>query len=80
MIRKHIEHLTIESLKFFFNLDHTICNHIVISALVLIGMFRLFFDHTRELFHDGLLTVKNDVHAIRSQIEFYKERLQQRAT
>jgi hypothetical protein len=79
MIRKHIEHLTIESLKFFFNLDHTICNHIVLSVLVLFGMFRLFFNHTCDLFRDGLLTVKNDVRAIRSQIECYKERLQQRA-
>ena len=79
MIRKHLEHLTIESLKFFFNLDHTVCSHLFISALVFLGMFKLFFDHTRELFHDGLLTVKEDLRGIKSQIECYREQLQQRA-
>ncbi len=78
MIRKHIEHLTIESLKFFFNLDHTVCNHLFITALVFISLSRIFFDHTRQFFQDGLLTVKSDLYTIKSQIEEYRDQLQHR--
>ena len=78
MIRKHLEHLTIESLKFFFNLDHTFCSHLFITLLVLTGMFKVVYEHTIQFFHDGVLTVKNDLQGIKSQIESYKELLQQR--
>ena len=79
MIRKHLEHLTIESLKFFFNLDHTVCNHLLIVALVLFGSFRIIFDSTRDFLQDGLLTVKNDLNTIKSHIETYRDQLQHRA-
>ena len=78
MIRKHLEHLTIESLKFFFNLDHTFCSHLLLSALVIVGMSKVLYDQAIQIFHDGLLTVKNDLSTIKSQIDFYKEQLHQR--
>ena len=75
MISKHIGNLAAESLKFFFNIDHCVTHHWLVTALLLVSIFRLFLIKLLHIFQDGIQTVKDDIIEIRSQVAVIKERL-----
>jgi len=75
MYKRNIGYLIAESLKFFFNFDHTLCNHTLLVVLVAAGFFKLFFTKLAEELHDGILTVKEDILTIRSAFLALDERL-----
>ena len=76
MIRKHIEHLAIESLKYFFNLDHALCNHLFLTILVAVSIFKLTIDNVGRIFHNGLLTVREDLNTIKTYITILVSRVE----
>ena len=75
---KHIGHLIMVSLKYFFDIDHSICHSAFITVLIVMSVARLFFSRLLSLFHDGLLVVKEDLAGLRQQLNFYKERSDKR--
>ena len=76
MIRKHLENLITESLKYFFNIDHSICHHWMITTVLLFSIARIFFKNIVELLHDGILTVQYDLHIVKTKIAAFREQLE----
>ena len=74
MITKHIGHLAIESLKYFFNIDHGACYHAFTTFLVMAGFIKLFLNRIMFVLHTELLTVKEDLLTIRTHFHSYIER------
>jgi len=76
MIKKHIAHLATESLKFFFNVDHSICHHWMVTMAVLFGIARIFMGSIINIFHDGVLTVQYDMYLLKTEFAGLKERIE----
>ena len=76
MIKKHIAHLATESLKFFFNIDHSICHHWMITMLLIVSIAKIFFFTLADIFHDGILTVKYDMYILKIKFAVLKERIE----
>lgn len=80
MLRKQTEQLVIETLKFFFNFDHVICNHILLMLLIAAGLFKLFFIHIVNFLSDGVNTVKEDYAEIKAIIISFAGRVRENET
>ena len=76
MIKKHIAHLATESLKFFFNIDHSICHHWMLTMFLLFGIARIFLRNIIDLFHDGILTVRYDLYTLKTKVAELKEQFE----
>jgi hypothetical protein len=75
MYLKHIKELTVETLKFTLNVDHTFCTQLFLGALVLYSMFKLFVSRMSTEFQDGLLTVKKDALIVKDHINAVKDHI-----
>jgi hypothetical protein len=73
MYRKHIEHAIMVGLKYFFDLDYNFCSHLLIGAVVIMGLFKFFISDIGAKFYDGLLTVKEDALNIKMELATVKE-------
>lgn len=74
MITRNIQHLLMVSLKYFFDIDHYLCYHTFNAALLVLAFVKMFFIRAMLLFYDGLQTVKNDMHIIKTEIIVNKQR------
>jgi len=74
MLRKQIGHLTIVSLKYFFDLDPAFSSHILLMTLVAFGFAKLFMSRISGSIQEGLLTVKYDFIELKSAAIATKER------
>jgi len=73
MYKRHIEHLAMVSLKYFFDLDYSMFSHFFIVALVFISLFKLFFNNIVNIFHEGVVSVKEDAFEIKSNFLTLRE-------
>ena len=73
MYKRHIEHLAMVSLKYFFDLDYNMFSHVFIVALVLISLFKLFFIKVVDIFQERMLSVKEDTARIKSNFLTLRE-------
>ena len=73
MFKKHIEHLVIVSLKYFFDIDYTFYSHVWVTLLAISALLKICMIHAADNFSDGLLTVKEDAINIKNELIFLKQ-------
>ena len=74
MCKKQLVHLVMVSLKYFFDLDPTFSSHMMLTALVILGLVRLYAGAFFKGFHSALLDVKDDVSTLPSEIVALRDR------
>ncbi len=75
---RHIGHLIMVSLKYFFDIDHSTCHSAFITVLIVMSIAKLFFSRIFSLFYNVLLAIKGDIIGLKEQLHFYKERSDER--
>jgi len=73
-MKKHIGHIIIVSLKYFFDIDYSVCFHTFTTLIIWAGITKLFVCQAQYIFSDGLHTVMQDILTIKDQLDAYKER------
>ena len=73
-MKRHIWHIVIVSLKYFFDIDYSLCLHTFSTLIIGVGITKLFVSQAQYIFSNGLLTVKQDILTLRDQLNAYKER------
>jgi hypothetical protein len=66
MFRKQILQFIMEIIKFTFNLDHCICDHIFLGVLVVLGLFKLFTMRIADFFLASVIIVKQDMQELKA--------------
>ena len=74
MNKNHLGDLVIESLKYFFPVDPSFCNHVCEAALVFPFLLKLLFREIATYFHDGAITIKEDALTMKEMMQHIKER------
>lgn len=69
MYKKHITHLIIVSLKFFFDFDHNTCLQIFSMGRLLTCVLIMLFTISRDGLYDFLLTVRQDLCTFRADLQ-----------
>ena len=77
MCRKHLGHLIMVSLKYFFDLDPTFSSHLMLTALVIVGLVRLYAGKFSKGVHTALLDTWNDLSTIPTEVAALKVQWQQ---
>lgn len=73
-MKKQIGHLAVVSLKFFFDFDPSLSNHILFTGIIILGICKLFISNISSALQDGMLTVKADILTLREEVATLKER------
>jgi len=73
MFLKTVQHITIVSLKYFFNLDSTLSAHMFLILLVILGLVKISCSKAINELHNGLRTVKDDANNITENIRDLKK-------
>ncbi len=84
MIKKHIAHLATESLKFFFNIDHSICHHWMVTMVILLSIAKVVMNNILKVtvgnvgdaFRDGVHTVRYDLYVLKTNATGAKGRIE----
>jgi len=63
-------------MKYFFDIDASMFNHLLFVIIVLLGSVKVIASMITGHLHDGLLTVKDDAMFLREEVASYKERFQ----
>ncbi len=71
---KHIRQIIIEGLKFFFDIEPSVCHHSIITAHMIIGVMILFFRKTIFALNERLADIREDVISLKNQMIFFNER------
>ena len=71
---RYIAHIITVSLKYFFDIDYLVYNHIHTIMHILAYNLGIFPAFIANEFYEGVLTVKNDAIAIRDNVLSLKER------
>ena len=77
---KQIGHLITVSMKYFLDIDPSICNHTFMAVLIMAGITKLLIHNIVAVLHDGILTVKEDAIVLKDMIATYRERLSKNDT
>ena len=71
---KYLKQLAIEGMKYFFDIEHSACNHSFITVIMIIGLMKLFLNKVLVFLYDGLPNIKEDILTLKAQMTLYKER------
>ena len=72
MYRKHLTYLIMESMKYFFNLDHVFTAQLFVIGIVLAGCFRQVFIDTAEKVNATIIKTKTMITTYKEQWENHK--------
>jgi len=73
MLKKHIVHLVIVSLKYFLDIDLTSSSHVLGTLLAIAGILKICMIHAADNLSNGLLTVKEDAINIKNDLILLKQ-------
>jgi len=62
-----------EGMKYFFDIEHSACNHSFITAIMIIGLIKLFINKILAFLYEGLPNIKEDILTLKTQMILYKE-------
>ena len=75
MYKKHIGHLIMVSMKYFFDLDYSLCHQLFMRFLLVPFIFRMLTENIGAHVQDSLLTVRQDISNVRRNILSLKDNL-----
>jgi hypothetical protein len=80
MLLKHLQNLTVGTLKYFFDFDTHTCRQVFAVVPVLLLTVVFIYRQTLQELYDGLLTVKEDAIYIQLQAKSLKDHFENSST
>jgi len=77
MYKKKLGHFAMVSLKYFFDFDYTLCHSAYMMIMMVPFMSRMLISAAAHHIHDGLLTVQEDVTAIKASLAAHRQEWEQ---
>ena len=74
---KHIRQIIIEGLRFYFDIDPSVCHHSFTTAYIIAGLVKLYFSRVTFVLQERVADIREDIIALKTQMLFLNERRNQ---